>query len=176
MTTPSTDLLESLRALHQPRLYGFALLLTLGDRAVASAATHAAFADVADRAGMHHPERAAAWLRRRVVTHVGRRANASGSALEQRLGLGAIAVDGPVLIGLARLTPIERAALIAAAVERLDPRDVATIVGRRGRRLADLLSGARRKYLQGYVAASPDEPPTGIIAERVRDIARRAVA
>jgi hypothetical protein len=124
---------------------------------------------------MHHPERAAAWLRRRVVMHVGRKVNVSGSALEQRLGLGAIAVDGAVLIGLSRLNPTERAALVAEAVERLDPRDVATIVGRSGKRLAGLLAGARRKYLQGYAAASPEEAPAGIIAERVRDVAHRAV-
>jgi hypothetical protein len=176
MTTPSTDLLESLRALHQPRLFGFALLLTLGDRVLASAATHAAFAEVRDRTAMDHPERAAAWLRRRVVARVGRKATVSWSALEQRVGLGAVAVDGPALTGLTRLNPAERAALIAADIERLDLRDVATIVSRRGRRLATLLEGARRRYLGGYAAAARDEPPTGAIPERVREIARRAVA
>src|SRR5262245_49203152 len=59
---------DAFRELHGRRLHGFALLLTLGDRAEAARlASDALDAGVARVDELRHPERAAAWLRRRVV-------------------------------------------------------------------------------------------------------------
>ena len=56
------------RELHGRRLHGFALLLTLGDRPSAARLASEALADGAMRVEeLRHPERAAAWLRHRVV-------------------------------------------------------------------------------------------------------------
>src|SRR5690606_20820527 len=63
---------ERLRAafdeLHGSRLHGFALLLTLGDRARAARLAGEALAAAEPRIdALRHPERAAAWLRAHVV-------------------------------------------------------------------------------------------------------------
>ena len=59
---------DAFRELHGSRLHGFAQLLVLGDRHAAAKLASDALADGAARVDeLRHPERAAAWLRRRVV-------------------------------------------------------------------------------------------------------------
>lgn len=167
---------RALRELHAPSLHGFALLLTLGDRRRALALTADALATAdAHAAELRHPERGAAWLRARVTATVGRRDSRLDA--ETRLdALGLLGVSTAVLAGLAALRPLERAALIASSIERLDDRDVGTIVGCSGRRLDALLGRARRAYLEGC-AAAPGGPSSlgGPLTDLVRSAAARAM-
>jgi DNA-directed RNA polymerase specialized sigma24 family protein len=82
-----------------------------------------------------------------------------------------------VVAGLAALDRIERAALIASAIERIDPRDVAIIVGRSARSLERLLSRARVRYAAAFLNADTEhEPIDGPLGRRLREIAHRAMA
>lgn len=176
VTSPEV-LQRAFRELHAPSLHGFALLLTLGDRRRAIALTSDALA-VADAhaAELRHPERAAAWLRSRVVAAAGRRDSRIDA--EARLdALAPLGVTASVLAGLAALGVLERAALIGSGIERLDDRDVATIVGRGGNRLDALLRHARQGFLEGC-AAAPDGPSGmgGPLTDLVRAAAARAMA
>jgi hypothetical protein len=160
------------RELHGRRLHGFALLLTLGDRAVAARLASSALADGAARVGeLRHPERAAAWLRRRVVDGA-RRGRSERADARVLLELGVDERTGDALSALDRL---ERAGLIASTIERLDRRDVAAIVGRDGAALDRLLSRARRRFIRLHAASAPEDPPPGPVVTRVRDLARRAM-
>ncbi|HET8777387.1 MAG TPA: hypothetical protein VFN76_06975 [Candidatus Limnocylindria bacterium] len=160
------------RDLHARHLHGFALLLTLGDAARAARLT----VDALDAALSHldqlrHPERAAAWLRARVVrTSRGMPRTALG--MQALAGLG---VDPEVAGALGTLGHLERAALIAASVERLDRRDVATVVGREGAALHRLLARARRRYAAAHAARAGDAPTGGPLVDRVRGEAVRAM-
>jgi hypothetical protein len=159
------------RELHGRRLHGFALLLTLGDRPSAARLASEALADGATRVEEHrHPERAAAWLRHRLVAraHVGRDSHPDTRVL---LDLG---VDEALVVAFRSLGRLERAALIASAVERLDRRDVAAIVGREGSSLDRLLRRARARLMKAYTETAA-EPPDGPIAAHVRSLARRAM-
>lgn len=174
----STEALQrALRDLHAPTLHGFALLLTLGDRRRAAALTADALSAAESHAGqLRHPERAAAWLRSRVVAAAGRRE--SRIDVEARLdALGVLAVDPSVLAGMAALGMLERAAIIASGIERFDEPDVGIIVGRTGTRLDALLRRARQRFLDGSAAAS-DRPSGfgGPLTDRVRAAAARAMA
>lgn len=161
------------RELHGRRLHAFALLLTLGERAAAARLASDALAAGSMRIDeLRHPERAAAWLRRWVVegAHVTRNEPADRRALAE------LGVDGPVVDGFATLGRLERAALIASAVERLDRRDVASIVGRGGPALDRLLRRARGGFIRVHAsAARNEEPRDGPIAARVRQIAQRTM-
>jgi hypothetical protein len=152
------------------------LLLTLGDtRRAAQLAGQALAEGSSDVDRLRHPERAAAWLRSRVVrTWRGgtgpRHGAANADALEQ------VGAEPAVVAGLAALDRIERAALVASAIERLDVRDVGVIVGREGRSLQRLLAGARARYAAAFVAAMPDAPAgDGPLATRLHDLARRTI-
>lgn len=173
----SEALRHALRELHARSLHGFALLLTLGDRRRALALTAGALAAAdAHAAELRHPERAAAWLRSRVTAAAGRRESRIGAV--SRLGvLDPLGVTAPVLAGLAALGLLERAALIGSMIERLDDRDVATIVGRSGRRLDTLLRRAREGFVEG-AAATPEGPSRlgGPLTDLVRATAARAMA
>ena len=163
---------SAFRELHGRRLHGFALLLTLGDRAVAARlASDALAAGIASIDELRHPERAAAWLRRHVVdrARVGRNERADPRVL---LELGA---DGPMVEALAALDRLERAALVASAVERLDRRDVVTIVGRDGSALDRLLRRARGRFIRVHASTATGEPAEGPIAAHVHALARRAL-
>ncbi|HEX5040006.1 MAG TPA: hypothetical protein VFW95_07735 [Candidatus Limnocylindria bacterium] len=168
---------EAFHELHGRRLHGFGLLLTLGDRRGASRLAGEALAAGADRAGhLRHPERAAAWLRARVVRNAGGAGVARDHVGDDRAALADLGADGPVIAGLAALDRTERAAVIASSIERLDTRDVATIVGREAGSLERLLSGARRRYAAAYEAAAIDDPPlNGPLAVRLHEIAMRAM-
>jgi hypothetical protein len=159
--------------LHGRSLHGFALLLTLGDLTHAARLTGEALGEGMARVDeMRHPERAAAWLRARVVRAATRRRVANRATPSVLRGLGA---DAAVTAGLAALDVRERAALVAALVEHLDQRDVATIVGRDGERLGDLLRAARRRYLVGYLRVASEDPGGGPLADQLHEIGRQTV-
>ena len=120
---------QAFHELHAQRLYGFAMLVTLGDRLRASSACAGALREAQERVGeLRHPERAAAWLRARVLARI-RRQPTSMLAADSADALEGLGVDGPVLAGLTALDVTERAALVLAGVERLDLRDVEMAVG-----------------------------------------------
>jgi DNA-directed RNA polymerase specialized sigma24 family protein len=167
----------SFRELHGRRLHGFALLVTLGNRPLAARLSAEALAAAAlRRHELRHPERAAAWLRARVLSGLPRRVREPSPA-DERVALEPLDVDRAVIDGLAALSVRERAALVASDVERLDARDVADLVGRSGRALERLLSGARRRYMRAHAAAPlADASPDGQLVARIRDVAHRALA
>jgi hypothetical protein len=165
------------RDLHGARLHAFALLLTLGDRRRAALLAADAIAAAGDHlADLRHPERAAAWLRAHVTGEAGpddRRLDVA----ERLASLTDLNVGAAALAGLSALGRLERAGLIATAIEGLDLRDVATVVGRDGQRLDALLRRARRRYLSGAAASREalDGPP-GPIGQRIVATAARTMA
>jgi DNA-directed RNA polymerase specialized sigma24 family protein len=164
------------RDLHARRLHGFALLLTLGDRPVAARLASDALLAAGERIGeLRHPERAAAWLRARVV-RTGRAMSRTAPRGSDRLdALDRLGVDRATFAGLAALSQQERAALIATSIERLDRRDAATIVDIDGQGFDRLVVRARRRYAAAYGAAAPEATAHGSLAERVRAVAQRAL-
>lgn len=167
------------RDLHGARLHGFALLLTLGDRARAARLTAKALAAGAARADeLRHPERAAAWLRRHVTRAAehARGARRQRPTPENRLALEELGADVAVFGGLSGLTTRDRAALVADSVERLDRGDVATVVGVNGARLDRLIHAVRARYAAAVARALDDERATsGPTAARIRAVAARAL-
>jgi DNA-directed RNA polymerase specialized sigma24 family protein len=163
--------------LHGRRLHGFGLLLTLGDRRATSRLVGEALAAGVDGVGsLRHPERAAAWLRARIVRNAGRMGVARHRIGDDRAALNELGADAPVVAGLAALDRRERAAIIAASIERLDARDVSTIVDREGRSFEKLMTRARGRYASAYEAAADDEPSIeGPLAARLHEIAIRAM-
>ena len=169
---PAEAVRAAFRELHGRRLHGFTLLLMLGDRPAAARLASEALAAGCARIGeLRHPERAAAWLRRRVVEGA-RRARIQPGEGQVLIELGA---DDSVIASIAALDRLERAALIASTIERLDRRDVAVIVGRDGPALDRLLRRARERYLQADAAIGPRGPLDGPIATHVHGLARRAM-
>jgi DNA-directed RNA polymerase specialized sigma24 family protein len=173
---PPEVIRAAFRDLHGPRLHGFALLVTLGDRSLAAQLSADAFAAASRRIDeLRHPERAAAWLRARVVSSLPRRLH-EPPPTERRAGLGAFGIDDAVIESLAALRPLERAALVASGIERLDRRDVAVVVGHDGARLDRILARARRTYVSAFAAApSGASPDHGSITTRVHAAATRAM-
>lgn len=158
---------DAFRQLHGTRLHGFALLLTLGDRRRAALLTAEALAAAeANLASLRHPERAAAWLRAHVVRHAGRDDRRVGHR-ERMAALADLGVGRTAYAGLEALSRLERAGLVAVALERLDLRDVATIVGIDGERLDGLLRRARRHYLDAAALDVASPEPPGPISRRV---------
>jgi hypothetical protein len=160
------------RDLHGRHLHGFALLLTLGDAARAAQLT----VDALDAAAPHldelrHPERAAAWLRARVVRMSG---GIARSALRMQ-PLAELGVAPEVAGALGTLGHIERAAVIAASIERLDRHDVGTVVGRDGAALDRLLTQSRRRYAAAHAVRAGEEVAAGPLVDRVRAEAVRAL-
>jgi DNA-directed RNA polymerase specialized sigma24 family protein len=174
---PTSEVLrKAFRDLHSTRLYGFALLATLGDRRRAASLTGDALAaGTARTEELRHPERAAAWLRRQVMREAvrGRSADAPSAA---GVDLQEIGVNAPILAGLSALTTRERGALVAASVERFDRRDVATIVDVDGARLDRLIGRARGRFAVAVAdALDEDSMREGPWVARIRDIAARAL-
>jgi DNA-directed RNA polymerase specialized sigma24 family protein len=169
--------LASFRELHGRRLHAFALLVTLGNRPLAARLSAEALAAAAVQSrDLRHPERAAAWLRARVLSRLPRRVHEPSPA-DERVALEPLDVDRAVIDGLAALSVRERAALVAADLERLDPRDVSVLVGRSGPALERVLTGARRRYMRAHTAAPlADASSDGQLVARIRDIAQRALA
>lgn len=166
------------RDLHGSRLHGFALLVTLGDQALAARLASEAVAEGSDRIDeLSHPERAAAWLRRHVMGAIGGQLPDSvATAAGRRATLEALDADAVAFASLAALDVRERAALAAYTVERLDLRDVATIVGIDGARLERLLRQAHAKAMRSAGRALDLHPGDGgPIAARIRTITERTL-
>jgi hypothetical protein len=160
--------------LHGRSLHGFALIVALGDEdAAARCASASIDAGMARLAELRHPERAAAWLRADVLRRIQRRGGDRPTRSVD--AVAALGVDGPVLVALSALSSTQRAALVAADVERLDPRDVAVVVRRSGARVDRLLVAARRRYLAAYLAAAPRDLADGAISQHVATTAHRAM-
>ena len=172
---PQADVVRAaFRELHGRRLHGFALLLTLGDRErAASLASDALAAGQLRVDELRHPERAAAWLRRHVVQRAAsvqaRRADTTGGPLME------LGVDAAIVSALAALGRLERAALIAETIERLDRRDVGMVVGRRGAALDRLLHRARGSAIAAYGVTVDEGRPEGPIVARIRKVAGLAL-
>jgi DNA-directed RNA polymerase specialized sigma24 family protein len=172
---------EALRAafrdLHGRHLHGFALLMVLGDGPrAAQLAADALNAGVARLDELRHPERAAAWLRARVVRSA-RGLPGPEARLSQRLHvLEALGADVAVVAGLAALGREERAALIATGVERLDRRGAAALVGRPSASLDRRLARARRRYAAAHRSAAAERSAGGPLVDRIRETAARAIS
>ena len=174
---PPEALRAAFRDLHGRRLHGFALLLTLGDRPRAARLAAEAIAEgTANLDELRHPERAAAWLRARVVRSAGGVRTGNLRLSDGLQALSQIDAAGGVLAGLTDLRLIERAALIAWSVERLDRRDVAVIVGKDGSALDALLSRARLRYARRFATIASETAPSGRVIERVLEVAKKAMA
>ncbi|MGH2381127.1 MAG: Ig-like domain-containing protein [Candidatus Limnocylindria bacterium] len=156
---------------HATRLHGFALLLSLGDGARAAFSSAEALNAGAQRIeALRHPERAAAWLRSRLL-RAAPRGDGNGQPFAVRIeGLKPLGVQPAALTGLAALTARERAALIADEIERLDRRDVEAILRTSPSSAERLIRGARRRYADAYgraLFASPTD--AGPLPIRVMD-------
>ncbi|HEX6129348.1 MAG TPA: hypothetical protein VF071_10035 [Candidatus Limnocylindria bacterium] len=170
------------RDLHGARLHGFALLVSLGDRHAAAAASSEALSGAGRRLSeLRHPERAAAWLRARVARSLSRRGHPAEPEHERRETLRGLGVTDAAFAGLATLSPRERAVFVAAAIERLEPIDVEEVAGRDPAGASRLLNRARRRYLGGALAALDSDlareaawpAPPGLLAARVEKVASR---
>jgi DNA-directed RNA polymerase specialized sigma24 family protein len=178
----SDALRVAFRELHGRRLHAFALLMTLGNHVQAARLSAEAIAAATARGTeLRHPERAAAWLRARVVATLPRRRR-EPSPTDEPVALEPLGVSRAVIDGLAALSAHERAALVASDLERLDTRDVGAIVGRSPRALERLLAGARRRYMRAHASSSLAEgsilagAEEGAVIRRIRSVAERALA
>lgn len=169
--------------MHGARLHGFALLLSVGDRPRAARAAVEALAEGAVRAAeLRHPERAAAWLRARVVRSL-RRVSSRRNEIaedERRAVLGELGAADAVYEGLAALPLRERAALVANDIERFHPLDVETIVGVADGSSRQLAGRARKRYMAAAAASLSARQlgalPGSELAERVGAAAERALS
>jgi DNA-directed RNA polymerase specialized sigma24 family protein len=158
--------------LHGDRLLGFAMLVTLGDAALAGRLSAQAMARGVERIDqLRHPVRAAAWLRGSLTKAAERPAwgHQRPSDTERRDELKSLGVDPATYDALASLEVRGRAAVVATSVEGFAPADVFEIVGSDER-----VRQARRDFLTAYLAASKTrdvEPPKGELATRVHDAA-----
>lgn len=187
-SVPADALATAFHDVHATRLYGFALLVSLGDRRRAEyLAADALSAGAAHIDELRHPERAAAWLRHHVVARSPskprslradeRAKRAAGEA--RRDALDALGVDAATLAGLTALDVRGRAALIATAIERFDRTDVGTIVGMSGGRLERCIRSGRAQFLAAAATTPSDDPgdpgDDGPIAARIRAIVARTI-
>jgi DNA-directed RNA polymerase specialized sigma24 family protein len=164
----SADFVE----LHADRLFGFAMIVTLGDAVRAGKLAAEALAQGVDRIEqLHHPVRAAAWLRAAVTKAAGHPAwgHRRPSDTERRDALQALGVDAATYDALASLDVRGRAAMAVTAVEGFSPADVFEIVGS-----DEAVRHARRDFLTAYLASSETRdtaPPAGDLASRVKSVA-----
>jgi hypothetical protein len=161
--------------------------VSLGDHRRAASAAAAALAEGEEHAAeLRHPERAAAWLRERVLRHLRRAEGKPPNVGERREALQEIGAGSLAFAGLSSLGLSDRAALVAADVEGFDGHDLETIlhaspagnwrrvVAARSRYLA---AAARQgdAVLSGAPGTSDPELPEGELRQRVQAIARRAM-
>jgi DNA-directed RNA polymerase specialized sigma24 family protein len=173
------------RALHGPRLHGFALLVALGEAEAAErAAGEALAAGGRQAAALSHPERAAAWLRARALRglHHSLSRGTPTPVPARRAKLTSLGVDDTAYEGLTVLSAEGRAALVASAIECFEPMDTETILGASPPAARRLIVRARDRYLQvveGQAAGQSAPPPSqteGVLAKRIRDVALRAMS
>jgi len=176
------DLLRAaFRDLHAARLHGFALLVTLGDRARAAQAAANTMATGSQRAAeLRHPERAAAWLRRAVLKELRRTPSSRHlTPAERHAALLDVGAAEPAIAALEELTPERRAALVAGIVERFALTDVATILDTNLAGAQRAIQGARREYLSAAAHAMRQLPTSaaagGVLADRINRVATLAV-
>jgi hypothetical protein len=173
-------LADAFRALHGPRLHGFAMLVTLGDDGAAErAAGRALAAGAAEAAALRHPERAAAWLRARTLRDLKHWAPGASTPPATLPGaLAGLGVDDGVYQGLAALSVGARAALVASAVERFAPIDIEIILGASPAATRRAVAEARDRYLRVAVNESSGRPaaPDGELTRRVQAVAARAMS
>jgi hypothetical protein len=164
----STDFVE----LHADRLFGFAMIVTLGDADLAGKLAAESLAHGVDRIEqLRPPVRAAARLRGAVTRAAGHPAwgHRRPSDTERRDALQALGVDAATYDALASLDARGRAAVAVTAVEGFSPADVFEIVGS-----DEAVRNARRDFLTAYLASSETReisPPTGDLASRVKSVA-----
>jgi len=167
------------RDAHGARLNGFALLVTLGDQALAaSLAADALGAGTRQADVLRHPERAAAWLRARVLKSTPRRVSRRKAPTDEgrRAALAAIGVDDLTYSTLASLTVEERAALVASSLEGFAPIDMEEILGSGPRIARRRASEARLKFFEQRGAGDQaGSPPIGPLGSRVREIVDQAL-
>lgn len=158
--------------LHADRLFGFAMIVTLGDAMLAGKLAAEALARGVDRIEqLRHPVRAAAWLRGAVTKAAGRPAwgHRRPTEAERRDALQALGVDAATYDALGSLDVRGRAAVAATAVEGFSPADVFEIVGS-----DEEVRSARRDFLTAYLASSETRetaPPDGELSSRVKAVA-----
>jgi len=171
-------LAEAFHDLHGSRLHGFALLVSLGNtRRAEEAAGEAIATGGARAAGLRHPERAAAWLRARVLRSLRSARRGSVSDAARWTALASLRVEEPVYDGLAALSIEARAALVASAIERFEAIDVETILGASPAAARRLVAQARASYLAavGKRPSGQAGDSGGPLAARVQDVASRAM-
>ncbi len=166
------------RELHGGQLYGFALLLTLGDHS--GAAKLAADALTAGSVRAHELQdarRATAWLRHSVLAAAtAHRTAPNHDEPTRRVALRALGVNDESHAALSALGILERAAVVASAVEGLEEPDVATVVGLNPERSRRLVRDALRRAISAGMAEPSQSGPDGPIVARTREIAARVLA
>ena len=165
------------RDVHGRRLHGFALMLTLGDRPLAARLADRALTTATRRVHeLRHPERAAGWLRAQVLRHAPRVRRATRPGPAAIRALGELGADASVVTALRVLSTRERAALIATDIERLDQRDVGTIIGADGAGLERVIRQARSRYAYAFAAIADHEPTiNGPLTAKIQAVADRAL-
>ena len=181
---------SALRDEYGSGLYGFALLLTLGDRGraaeLADASLRAAEQRISDFA---EPTFVAAWLRRHVLWSAGRgelptwlllgklRRLVGRQEAELHAPLHEMQADSAMLASLSTLSVRERAALVLADVEHLDETEISDVLGS-SRGVRRLINQARYKYARSFVTAAElgmaSHPPR--LPAAIRRAARSAAA
>ena len=171
------------RDLHGSSLYGFAMLVTLGDELAAERAAGRALAAGAQQATvLRHPERAAAWLRARTLRDLSRwQRRKSIPTLVRRDVLASLGVGDRVYRGLAAMSMRARGALVASTVERFTSIDIETIMSASPGPSRRAVADARARYLRVVgeePGAWPDSPgpPHGELAKRVQAVTGRAMS
>ncbi len=176
---------EAFRDLHGSRLHGFALLVTLGDVQLAErTAGQALGLGEARASSLRHPERAAAWVRARLVPGLRRSRRPGAADLAIRWSaLRALGIEGPAFDGLAALDFEARVAFVASSIERFAPLDIETILGKGPADTRRAIERARQRYLS-VVARSPigeramsiaAADREGELGRRIRTVAERAI-
>ena len=168
----------ALRELHGGQLYGFALLLTLGDQsAAAQLAAEALRAGSVRAHELQHPRRATALLRHSVLAAAkAHRTDSNHDEPTRRAALRALGVNDEAHAALTALGIVERAAVVASAVERLEEPDVATVVGLDPVRSRRLVRDALRRAISAGMGEPSQTGPDGPIVARTREIAARVLA
>jgi len=167
------------RDAHGARLNGFALIVTLGDQALAASLAADALGEGTRHASaLRHPERAAAWLRAHVLKAISPRLPRRSGLLdrERRAALEAIGVDSVTFGTLASLSVGERVALVAGSLEGFEPLDLEVILGLSPRAASRRAAESRRKFFERHVAVDHARAQTGPLGTRVREITDQALA
>jgi DNA-directed RNA polymerase specialized sigma24 family protein len=130
-------------------------------------------------ADLRHPERAAAWLRAQVLRELRSGGDQLRGMSERRAVLAELGLAEPATDAVGQLSLEERAALIAASVEGMEPNDVATILGRDPAATRRRVTAARAKYLAAASHWLGTLPSAGLaggaLARRVEEAAARAI-